>query len=92
MLLRRGLNPELSILVLIGTLSIFLFAVPAGPYSAVHGPATGMRALQASIALFWSISVAVLAAFMASLFVIWICLFNPEESCVAQLSKPVLRC
>ncbi len=53
---------ELTVAVLICTLGLFLFAAPAGPYSAVHGPVTALRALYASLSLFWWIAVAALNA------------------------------
>lgn len=53
-------KPALCLMLLLCVLSIFLFSAPVGPYSAVHGPATAMRALLASFALFWSIVAATL--------------------------------
>lgn len=68
-MLQGRVKRELSIVVLVGTLSIFLFSVPVGPYSAVHGPATAFRAFHASLILFWSIAVASLnLVLMPSLF------------------------
>jgi hypothetical protein len=46
--------------VLLCTLSVFLFSGPVGPYSVVHGPVTAMRARQASLVLFWSMVAAAL--------------------------------
>ncbi len=94
MLLWRRLQPELSMVVLICTLSMLFFAAPVGPYSTVHGPVTAMRALQASLALFWSILAVVLNAFMVSLRLVTLA-FPPELKPIALPSwhsKPVLRC
>jgi hypothetical protein len=55
----RHLTRELSLVVIVGILSIFLFAAPSGPYPAVHGPVTALRALHFSIAILWSIAIAV---------------------------------
>ena len=48
----------LSLVALLCILSIFLFAAPSGPYSAVHGPVTALRAFHGSLAMFWSIATA----------------------------------
>ena len=58
MLFSRRLKPELSVMVILCTLGIFLFSAPVGPYSAVHGPVTALRALRASVLLFWSMVIA----------------------------------
>jgi len=58
MLVNRRLKPGLSVVVLVCTLGIFLFPAAAGPYSVVHGPVTTLRALQAAVAVFWSIALA----------------------------------
>lgn len=56
----RLLKRELSLLVLLCTLMVFLVSAPAGPYSAVHGPVTALRALQAFIVLLLAIAAAAL--------------------------------
>ncbi len=54
-------SKRLTVLVLLCTLGIFLIAAPTGPYSAVHGPVTALRALRAAIAIFWLLAAAALA-------------------------------
>ncbi len=85
-----------SVVVLLCTLSVFLFSSPVGPYTTVHGPVTALRARHASIALFWSIVVAALnLVFRLPLsFAIWAC--SPLDLELAALASrhpnPVLRC
>jgi len=45
-----------SLLVVLFVLLLFLFPVASGPYSALHGPATAMRAVRAARCLFWLIA------------------------------------
>ena len=47
---------ELAIVVIVCVLGIFLFPAAAGPYSAVHGPVTALRAMRSSIRLRWAIA------------------------------------
>jgi hypothetical protein len=54
----RHLKRDLALVATLCTLSIFLFTAPSGPYSAVHGPVTGLRALHVSFAILWSIAIA----------------------------------
>jgi hypothetical protein len=60
MIPRRSLRLDLVIVVLLCTLSIFLFPATSGSYTAVHGPVTALRAARAFIATFWSMTLAVL--------------------------------
>jgi hypothetical protein len=50
------LRRELSLVVLLCTLGVLLFPSPTGPYTAVHGPATALRALRSSLATLWSMA------------------------------------
>lgn len=61
----RHLKRELSVVALLCTLIIFLHSAPTGPYPVVHGPVTALRALQASIAILWSIAFAALSVILA---------------------------
>jgi hypothetical protein len=54
------LRRELSLVVLMCTLGVLLFPSPTGPYTAVHGPVTALRALRNSLATLWSIAMAAL--------------------------------
>jgi hypothetical protein len=49
--MRRIFGHELAVITIFCVLSIFLFPVSAGPYSAVHGPATGLVAVRAAMKL-----------------------------------------
>jgi hypothetical protein len=60
MLTPSRLRRELSVVVLLCTLSIFLFPGVTGPYSAVHGPVTALLALRQALKAFWSMACAVL--------------------------------
>jgi hypothetical protein len=62
----RHSKRELSVLALLCTLGVFLVSAPVGPYSAVHGPVTALRALQASVALLWAIAAAALKLILTS--------------------------
>jgi hypothetical protein len=54
------LRRELSVVVLLCTLGIFLFPGATGPYSAVHGPVTALLALRQALKAFWSMACAAL--------------------------------
>ena len=54
------LRRELSLVVLVCTLGIFLFPGATGPYSGVHGPVTALLALRQALKAFWSIVLAAL--------------------------------
>jgi hypothetical protein len=54
------LRRELSLVVLLCTLGLLLFPAPTGPYSAVHGPVTALRALRSSLATLWSMALTAL--------------------------------
>jgi hypothetical protein len=54
------LRRELSVVVLLCTLGMFLFPGATGPYSAVHGPVTALLALRQAVKAFWSIVCAAL--------------------------------
>lgn len=45
-----------SLLVILFVLLLFFFPVASGPYSALHGPATAMRASRAAKWIFWIIT------------------------------------
>ena len=47
----RQIVYETSLLVALCVLSLFLFPASAGPYPAVHGPATSLQAAQSSTQL-----------------------------------------
>jgi hypothetical protein len=53
-------SPWLSLALLLCALHIFLFPAAIGPYSAVNGPVTALRALAASITILWLLSLAAL--------------------------------
>lgn len=89
----QRLKPGLSAVLLICTLSMFLFAAPVGPYSAVHGPATAMRAAQASLALFWVLTAVLNSLVVPLRFVAWAFPLAPEIYALPiQDSKLILRC
>jgi hypothetical protein len=48
----------LAIVMVLCVVGIFLFPVAAGPYSAVHGPATGLLAFRAAMKLRLAIALA----------------------------------
>jgi len=54
------LRRELSVVVLLCTLGMFLFPGATGPYSAVHGPVTALLALRQALKAFWSMACAAL--------------------------------
>jgi len=85
-----------SIVVLICALAIFLFPASTGPYSAVHGPVTALRALHAALAVFWSLTLAILSGvFPQSLCRLEILhtTFEPKASIIGPpLWIPILRC
>jgi len=90
------LRRELSVVVLLCTLGVFLFPVGSGPYSAVHGPVTALRAQRDSFATFCSMALAalsyayllsaLLAGFMSSPQLVMLPAFAP--TCAVT----VLRC
>jgi hypothetical protein len=45
------LGYELTLLVVLGIVTLFLFPAMQGPYSAVHGPATALQAARAAARL-----------------------------------------
>lgn len=96
MFLSRHLVVQVSLVAVVCTMIACLLSAPVGPYSVVHGPVTALRALRASILLFWSI---VVAAFIPILMprlccTEWACSSTSKEQLVLaglQLSA-VLRC
>ena len=98
MFMPSRLRRELSVVVLLCTLSIFLFPGSTGPYSAVHGPVTALLALRQALKAFWSMACAALRraplpltqqtllAILASL------LLAPLPAVAPQRSVTVLRC
>ena len=60
MFMPSRLRRELSVVVLLCTLTIFLFPGVTGPYSAVHGPVTALLALRQALKAFWSMACAAL--------------------------------
>jgi hypothetical protein len=54
------LRPGLSLALVVCALYILLFPAATGPYSTVHGPVTALRALTASIAFLWLLSLTAL--------------------------------
>jgi hypothetical protein len=99
MFMPSRLRRELSVVVLLCTLSVFLFPGVAGPYSAVHGPVTALLALRQALKAFWSMARAALRrapllqmpqtlpAILASLL-----LLAPLPTAAPQHSLTVLRC
>jgi hypothetical protein len=51
--MQRIFGHELAVITIFCVLSIFLFPATAGPYSAVHGPATALIAIRAAMKLRW---------------------------------------
>ncbi len=52
---------ELAIVVIICVIGILLLPASAGPYSAVHGPVTALRAVRTAIKVRWAMMIAALA-------------------------------
>jgi hypothetical protein len=50
---------NIAVLLMIGTLSVFLFPLSAGPFTTTNGPATAFRAAAAALALLFSIATTV---------------------------------
>jgi hypothetical protein len=96
MFMPSRLRRELSVVVLLCTLSIFLFPGVTGPYSTVHGPVTALLALRQALKAFWSMACAALRrspfrrtrmAISASLL-----LLAPLPTAAPQRGVTVLRC
>ena len=77
-------------LALICVMSIFLFPVGSGPFSATHGPATAFRAKRAALLLSLTLLVAaILTVACASLFSLChVALATLPDASAAQISKP----
>jgi len=58
---------ELAFLVLLCTLSVFLFPAVQGPYSAVHGPVTTLQSIRLAARLRLAILAAALSVLSSSL-------------------------
>lgn len=56
----RHFGYELALLVILCILGIFLFPAASGPYAAVHGPVTALRAVRAAARLRWAMALAAL--------------------------------
>jgi hypothetical protein len=90
------LRRELSVVVLLCTLGMFLFPGATGPYSAVHGPVTALLALRQALKSFWSIACAALRR--APLFQALLALFSglrpsaPLLGLTPRHVATVLRC
>ena len=52
---------ELALIAIFCIVGIFLFPIPVGPYSAVHGPATELRNVHAAMKLVWVMALVALA-------------------------------
>ncbi len=65
---------DLAIIVVVCVISIFLFPVAQGPYSAIHGPVTALQAVRAAIRVRLSI---VAAAFRRAPLLTWFFMFCP---------------
>jgi len=59
-MMARHFGCELAFLVILCIVGIFLFPAAAGPYAAVHGPVTALRAARSAAKLRWAM---VMAAF-----------------------------
>ena len=96
MFMPSRLRRELSVVVLLCTLSIFLFPGVTGPYSAVHGPVTALLALRQALKAFWSMACAALrhAPFRRTLRAIFasLLLLAPLPTAAPQRGVTVLRC
>ena len=96
MFMPSRLRRELSVVVLLCTLSIFLFPGVTGPYSAVHGPVTALLALRQALKAFWAMACAALrrARVRRTLKTIFasLLLLAPLPTAAPQHSVTVLRC
>ncbi len=83
---------NIAVVLMIGTLGVFLFSAAAGPFTTTNGPVTAFRAAAAALALLLSITRMV----CFSLQLITDCvrpavtLFSPAEALLVPL--PALRC
>src|SRR5215471_14125980 len=59
----RSFGRGLAVLVIFGTVVLFLFPVASGPYCATHGPVTPLRAMRYFLVLQFSIMLAGLSWF-----------------------------
>ena len=96
MFMPSRLRRELSVVVLLCTLSIFLFPGVTGPYSAVHGPVTALLALRQALKTFWSMACAALrrAPFVRTLLAMFalLLLLAPLPTAAPRRGVTVLRC
>jgi hypothetical protein len=87
---------ELAVVAIVCIVSIFLFPIPVGPYCAVHGPATELRALHAAMKLRWVMALAALTLSTLALEIKFRILgesFTPVlHLSPAPGSAPILRC
>ncbi len=78
-MMTRHFGCELALLVILCIVGIFLFPATGGPYAAVHGPVTALRALRSAAKLRWSMVVAALGfARMAALFLLGFAFLTAE--------------
>jgi hypothetical protein len=92
----RLLAYELAVVTILCVLGIFFFPATAGPYSAVHGPVSGLLAIRAAMKLRWAMA---LVAAMASQLGLNMCfaLLRPDQSSDTIFFSPpeysaILRC
>lgn len=61
--MRSGrVGSELAVLALLCVISIFLFPVAQGPYTAIHGPVTALQSFRSAVRLKLAIVAAALSA------------------------------
>jgi hypothetical protein len=96
MFMPSRLRRELSVVVLLCTLSIFLFPGVTGPYSSVHGPVTALLALRQALKAFWAMACVALrrAPFLQALLAMFasLLLLAPLPTAAPQRGVTVLRC
>jgi hypothetical protein len=64
---QRLFGHELAVITIVCVLGIFLFPVSAGPYSAVHGPATALVAIRRAMKLRWAMALRAFCPLLAGL-------------------------
>lgn len=87
---------ELAVIAIFCIVSLFLFPIPAGPYCAVHGPLTEIRALEGTGTLFWAMALAALSLLAVVVQISWRATGTPF-ALVMKLARsagriPLLRC
>ena len=87
---------ELAVIAIFCIVSLFLFPISAGPYCAVHGPLTEIRALDGTGTLFWAMALAALSLLAMVVQITWRAIGTPFALVVRLAGAPgripLLRC